>query len=244
MITTPPILGIIETSLTHWAGKVCSVVFLKGCTLQCPGCPTPHLVGWRDGKGGIPLDAVLDAIYRRRRWVDGVVVKGGEPLAHPELREFLELMRDFGLAVRVDTNGTCPAALSDLIARNLVDYVSLELKAPLGDMYHRVAGTEVDLSALFDSIGILLSGKVDYEFRTAVYDELLTEEDVISIAKTIRGARRYVLRSVPMRGPSRARLRRLARRAGRHVQACHVEGRPQDREPSIVFADGEGAGSR
>jgi pyruvate formate lyase activating enzyme len=213
LIQTPPILGIIETSLTHWVGKVCSVVFVKGCTLRCPGCPAPHLVGWGEAKGRIPLDSVLDAIYRRRRWVDGVVVKGGEPLAHPEFGGFLELLKDFGLEVRVDTN-------------------------------HRVAGTDVDLAAIFESIEILLSGEVDYEFRTAVYDGLLTEQDVIGIAKTIRGARRYVLRAVPRRGPSRSRLRRLARRAGRHVRVCHVEGRTQDREPAFVFADREGAGGR
>ncbi|MHC4472283.1 MAG: anaerobic ribonucleoside-triphosphate reductase activating protein [Planctomycetota bacterium] len=244
MKRTPPILGIIETSLTHWAGQVCSVVFVNGCTLRCPTCPAPHLVGWGEAKGRIPLDSVLDAIYRRRRWVDGVVVKGGEPLAHPEIDEFLELLKDFGLAVRVDTNGTRPVVLKDLIRRQLVDFVSMDLKAPLGDVYHRVAGTEVDLAALFDSIEILLSGEVEYEFRTAVYDGLLTEEDVISIARTIRGARRYVLRAVPQLGPSRARLRRLARRAGRHVSFCHVEGRTQDREPAFVFVDGQGAGGR
>jgi pyruvate formate lyase activating enzyme len=239
---TPPIRGIIESSLTHWDGRIVSVVFIGGCNLRCGGCPAPHLIGDGREQGEIPLDSVLDAIYRRRRWIDGVVIKGGEPLLSPEVPELLELLRDFGLEIRIDTNGTCPEALSGVIRRDLVDFVSMEVKAPLTPLYHRVAGTVVDLSAIFDSIGILLSGVVDYEFRTVVYDELLSSEDVLAIARTLKGARRYVLRAVPGKGPSRTSLRSLAKVAGRHVEGCHVDGRPQDRETLFaVFAEGDEA---
>ena len=236
---TPPIRGLIEVSLTHWAGRIASVVFVGGCTLRCGDCPAPHLVGWGDGKGLIPLDSVLDAIYRRRRWVDGVVVKGGEPLAHPELPDLLELFKDFGLLVRVETNGTRPEALRSLVRRDLVDHVAMEIRSPLGEKYHALAGTEVDLEAVFSSIEFLLSGEVEYEFRTAVVDDERSEEDVLSIARTIRGADRYVLRSARGRGPSRSRLRKLAARAGRHVRICHVDGRPPDREPVKVVVGGD-----
>jgi pyruvate formate lyase activating enzyme len=227
------------------------VIYVGGCSLRCGRCPSPHLVGWEREKGAIPLDAVLDAIYRRRRWIEGVVVKGGEPLAHPELPDLLELLRDFGLLIRVETNGTRPDDLESLIRRELVDFVALDLKSPLDDRYHDIAGVPVDLGAIFDSIEILLSGRVEHEFRTAVYDDRLSEEDVLAIARTIRGADRFVLRAVPGRGPGRGRLRRLANRAGRHVKACHVDGRPQDRDSNRVsFASlgrdgsGEGGGGR
>ena len=240
---TPPIRGIIESSLTHWDGHIVAVVFLGGCNLRCGGCPAPHLIsagalsGGRE-QGEIPLDSVLDAIYRRRRWIDGVVIKGGEPLLNPEVLELLELLRDFGLLIRIDTNGTCPEALSEVIRRDLVDFVSMEIKAPPNSKYHHVAGTMVDLGAIFDSIGILLSGVVDYEFRTVVYDDHLSSDDVLAIARTIKGAQRYVLRAVRDKGPSRAQLRSLAKIAGRHVVGCHVDGRPQDRETLFaVFAD-------
>jgi len=241
---TPPIRGIIEVSLTHWAGHIASVVFVGGCTLRCGKCPAPHLVGWGDGKGSIPLDSVLDTIYRRRRWVGGVVVKGGEPLAHPSLPDLLELFKDFGLKIRVETNGTRPFALRSLIARELVDFVAMEIRAPLTERYREVAGAEVDLSAVFSSIECLLSGGVEYEFRTAVDPEVLSEEDVLSIARTIRGADRYVLRSVRGRGPSRSRLRRLASRAGRHVRICHVDGRPPDRSAVRISATTRDGGDR
>ena len=239
-LPTPPIRGIIETSLTHWSGRIVSVLFLGGCNLRCGNCPAPHLIPTGGERGTIPLDSVLDAVYRRRRWIDGVVIKGGEPLMHPELPELLELLKDFGLSIRVDTNGTRPEALERLVAARLVDFVSMEVKAPLGDLYHRVAGVQVDLEGVFRSIGVLLSGEVDYEFRTVVYDELLSEEDVVGIARTLRGAKRYVLRTVKGHGPSRAQLRRIARRAAEHVEACHVDGRPQDRDRLFaVHADGD-----
>jgi pyruvate formate lyase activating enzyme len=221
-------------SLTHWTGRLSSVVFLGGCTLRCGTCPAPHLVPFGAEKGGIPVDSVLDAIYRRRRWIEGVVVKGGEPFAHADFPSLLGLLKDFGLEIRVDTNGTRPAELDASVTAGLVDFVALDLKAPLTERYERVAGTPVDLEDLFHSIEILLSGRVDHEFRTAVYDRLHSEEDILAIARTIRGARRYVLRAVPGLGPSRGRLRRLARKAGRFVQACHVDGRPQDRETLLA----------
>jgi pyruvate formate lyase activating enzyme len=196
-------------------------------------------VGWGEGKGSIPLDSVLDTIYRRRRWVEAVVLKGGEPLAHPELPDFLELLKDFGLLVRVDTNGTRPDALENLIRREVVDYVALEIKGPLSPAYARTAGTAVDLAALYRSIEILLSGESEYEFTTAVRDDLLTAEDVLSVARTIQGAERYVLRPVAGRGPSRNQLRALARRAGRYVRSCHVAGSAPERDTRAVTA-GEG----
>lgn len=232
---SPPIRGVQELSLTHWPGKVASVIYLGGCTLRCSTCPAPHLMGWDRGHGLIPLDSILDAIYRRRRWIEGVVVKGGEPLAHAEVFELLELLKDFGLDVKVDTNGTRPAMLERLMREELADYVAVELKAPFGNSYQRLARSDVKLGDLFRTVEIVLSGSVEYEFRTAVYDGLMTEEDVVSIARTIRGARRFVLRSVPGRGPGRARLRALARLAGKYVDECLVDGgSPERMLPSRV----------
>ncbi len=231
---TPAIRGIIETSLTHWPGRIAAVVFVGGCPLHCPHCPAPHLRGASEEAGEIPRDAVLDTLYRRRRWVEGVVVKGGEPFAVPGLRELLELLKDFSLPVRVDTPGLHPEAMVDGLRRGLVDTVAVEIKAPLTEAYRKAAGGDVDLGALFATTEILLSGGWDHEFRTAVYGDLLTEEDILSIARTIRGARRYVLRSVPGRGPGRAALRRIARRAGRYVRACHLDGLAPEREAGTV----------
>jgi pyruvate formate lyase activating enzyme len=196
----------------------------------------------------IPLEAVLDSIYRRRRWIEGVVVKGGEPLAHRETKDLLELLKDFGLATRVDTNGTRPRTLDRLIDDELLDYVALELKGALDETYHRIAGPDADLGSIYESIEVLLSGKVDHEFRLAVYREHHGREEVLKLARTIRGARRLVLRSVPGRGPSRAGLRSLARLAAPYVESCHLDGHardgdllPREGDPREAAAERKGA---
>ncbi len=205
-----------------------AVLFLGGCNLRCPACPVPHLIGRGRAQGSIPFDSILDGIYRRRRWLDGVVVKGGEPFSLPDLPGLLEILKDFGLGVRIDSNGTCPDALRSAVRAGLVDYVSVDLKAPLDERYHRVAGARVDLGSLYRTIEFLLSGEVEYEFRTAVREDGPTESDVLSIARTIRGARKYDLRAAPVRGPSRGALLRLARLVGPHVRCCTVHGRAEE----------------
>ncbi|MCU0724803.1 MAG: anaerobic ribonucleoside-triphosphate reductase activating protein [Planctomycetes bacterium] len=221
----PPIRGLLETSLTHWPGRLSSVVFLGGCTLRCPTCPVPHLIGWGREQGAIPFDSILDALYRRRRWIEGVVVKGGEPFAHPDLPELLGLLADLGFPVRVDSNGTRPAEMEAAIAAQLVDCVTVDLKAPLDGRYLRAAGADVALRDLFRSIEALLAGDVDYEFRTAVRAGGPAEADVLAIARTIRGARRWVLRAAGGRDSGVTGLTRLAREAGRFVREVRVEGR-------------------
>jgi hypothetical protein len=121
----------------------------------------------------------------------------------------------------------------------------MEIKAPFDDLYTRAAGVSVDLRAIYRSVEILLTGDVDYEFRVAVYDDLLGEEDVVSIARTLRGARKLVLRAPPGRGPSRAELRRLARRVIPLVASCHVDGRPADGEtaPAVLLEADERNGA-
>jgi pyruvate formate lyase activating enzyme len=215
---------------------VTAVLYLGGCNLRCPTCPVPHLIGWGRAQGAIPFDSILDGVYRRRRWLDGVVVKGGEPFAQPDLAGLLEILKDFGLAVRIDCNGTCPDALRSAVRAGLADYVSVDLKAPLDERYHRAAGVRVDLGSLYRTIEFLLSGEVEYEFRTAVREGSPTESDVLSVARTIRGARRFALRAVPGRGPSRAALLRLARLAGPHVRCCTVDGRVEEVSASPAIA--------
>jgi pyruvate formate lyase activating enzyme len=220
----PPIRGLLETSLTHWPGRLSSVVFVGGCTLRCPTCPVPHLIGWGREQGAIPFDSVLDALYRRRRWIEGVVVKGGEPFAHRELPDLLALLGDLGFPVRVDSNGTRPVEMAGAISAELVDTVTVDLKAPLDGRYLRVAGADVRLHDLFRSIERLLIGDVDYEFRTPVGPGDTAEAEVLAIARTIRGARRWVLRAGPGRTGGAAGLLRLAREAGRFVEEMRVEG--------------------
>jgi len=217
----PEIRGLEPLSLDAWEGRLAAVLYLPGCNLDCPSCPVPYLKPLHGGGESISLDAVLDAIYVRRRWIDGVVVRGGEPLLHPGILELLRTLAEFGLRVKLVTNGTRPDRLRHVISQELAELVSLHLKAPLNEKYAEVCGGPVDLTAVYESIELLIHGDVSHEFRIEYDAALLSERDVLVLARTVSGARRLVIS-----GPGRDRdsLRDLASRAGRHVRACVIEG--------------------
>jgi pyruvate formate lyase activating enzyme len=234
----PPIGGLLESSLTHWEGRVAAVVWLQGCNLACPACPVPHLVpraeaagaaagaeGRRRG-GVIPAEAVLDAVFTRRALLDGVVVAGGEPTLHETLPDLLEILRSFDLETRIVTNGTRPRALKRLLGAGVVDSVALALRGPLGPVYSVAAGAEVDLGDLYRSVEVLLADPGEHEFRLVVDPRLVTREDVERVGRTLAGARRIVLEPVGPGLPGGRVLRGLARLLGPAARSVTVAGEP------------------
>ena len=190
----PPIRGLIESSLLEWEGRVSTVVCLQGCNLRCPFCHSHNLISRDLPREVVPLRDVLALLGDRRGWTDGVVVSGGEPCIHPELPEFLAAFKSIGLPVKLDTNGTYPGMLADLIDMGLADYVAMDLKAPLEEVrYAAAAGTCTDVAAVARSAALLLRGRVDYEFRTTVCPAVVSLEDLEPMARSVAGARRYIL---------------------------------------------------
>lgn len=187
------ICGLQKLTLLDYPGKVACTVFTGGCNLRCPFCHNASLV-----IGPPPEEAVgkaeLSAFLQKRRGVlDGVCVSGGEPLLQPDLAGFLQKVRALGYPVKLDTNGCFPDRLKKLVAQGLVDYVAMDVKSsPAG--YARAAGApDFDFSAVRESIAFLLSGAVDYEFRTTVVRGLHDEKSLLGAAQAIRGAKRYFL---------------------------------------------------
>jgi len=234
----PPVRGFIESSLIEWEGQVSSVVALQGCNLNCPFCHSAHLIPRRMPPETVPLQEILAFLEGRRAWVDGVVVSGGEPTVHPELPEFLAAFKGLGLGVKLDTNGTAPGMLSDLIDMGLVDCVAMDLKAPLSaKRYARATGGAVDLEAVKRSVRLLLRGRVEYEFRTTACPAFVRLEDLPEMARAISGARRYILQQfVPetARNPELRAVRpypaeqlaAAARALEGVVAACSLRGQP------------------
>lgn len=190
----PPIRGFIESSLIEWPGRVASVLCLQGCNLACPFCHSGQLVSHQPPVESVPLEGVLAFLEDRRGWVDGVVVSGGEPTIHPGLPEMLQRLKAAGVGVKLDTNGTAPEMLSRLLDARLVDFVAMDLKAPLSAArYAAAAGGEVDVEAVRASAALLLAGRAGYEFRTTVCPAFVSLEDLEAMAESVAGARRYVL---------------------------------------------------
>jgi pyruvate formate lyase activating enzyme len=189
----PPIKGFQPNTLLDWPGKICAILFLPGCNFRCPYCHSRELVGDAAGIESIPLGAVLEHLAGQRDWIDGVVITGGEPLGQPHLRALIETLRGRGLGIKLDTNGSHPSPLAELIDAGLLDYVAMDVKAPLDERYERVAGVAVDLGAIRRSIELLGEGRVEHELRTTFCPALLDESAVLEMAAQLAGARRWIL---------------------------------------------------
>ncbi len=224
----PPIRGLEPVSLTAWEGRVAAVVSLQACNFDCPACPVPHLVPAKPDLGTIPIESALESIHRRKRWLDAVVVRGGEPTLHEGLPEFLQILRQFDLPVRLFTNGSVPDMLSKVVGGGDVTSVSMTVLAPLEPVYSVAAGTKVRLAAVYESIELLLSGRGDHEFRIPWLPNVVEAPQVESVVRMLSGARRVVLAPAPDGAPGVRTLRRVARSVGSFVESCVVAGRPHE----------------
>lgn len=184
--------GFQKFSLIDYPGKISAIVFTQGCNFRCPYCHNPELVNPKLFTDTLDEDLILSFLKKRVGKLDGVVITGGEPLLQHDLIEFIKKVKEMGYFVKLDTNGSYPEILRELLAKNLIDYIAMDIKAPL-EKYHDVVRADVCTEKIMKSIRMILNGNIDYEFRTTVVKDLLTEDDLICIAKLIRGAKRYVL---------------------------------------------------
>jgi pyruvate formate lyase activating enzyme len=177
--------GLQKTSLIDYPNKVASVLFTPGCNLRCPFCHNWRIVV--DPKPPFLHEAAaLEVLESRKKYVDAVVVTGGEPTMHKELPKFLAKLKARGFQVKLDTNGFYPEVLEECLAS--VDFVALDVKTCL-DKY-RLLGAK-DTAGLMRTVEILKAGKVPYEFRTTAVPELVTAEDVVCIGELVKGAKTH-----------------------------------------------------
>jgi len=186
------IAGFQKFSLIDYPGKISAIIFTQGCNFRCPFCHNPELVNPELFADTLDENSVLSFLKRRVAKLDGVVITGGEPLLQHDLVEFIERIKEIGYLIKLDTNGSYPEILKQLLAKNLIDYIAMDIKAPL-EKYPNVVKTDAYTEKIMESVKIILNSNIDYEFRTTVVKDLLTEDDLICIAKLIRGAKRYVL---------------------------------------------------
>ncbi len=186
--------GFIPTSMVDWDGKIVSTLYLPYCNMRCPFCHNKDLVLSPHNLPPVPWEEITGYLKEHLDFIDGVCITGGEPtLHHPHLVPRLRELKKIGLGIKLDTNGTNPDTLKEWAEEKLIDYVAMDVKAPLDDRYYRACGKEINLEAIKKSIRFLLTGVVGYEFRTTVVPGLHTEKDIVEIAEAIKGAERYVL---------------------------------------------------
>lgn len=186
------ISGLQKLTLLDYPGRVACTVFTGGCNFRCPFCHNAPLVLPERLVRDSSEEAVLAFLNKRRGVLDGVAVTGGEPLLHKDIGAFLEKVKALGFAVKLDTNGSFPDRLRALVSAGLVDRVAMDVKNSPA-LYEKTAGAAVDMAAIARSRDFLLSGAVDYEFRTTVVKGLHTKESLMDAARWIRGAKEYYL---------------------------------------------------
>lgn len=194
-----PIVGCQRTSLIDYPQKIASVFFTPGCNLRCPYCHNPELVTPLEPLPEIPRDMLAEHLVRRRNVLDGVVITGGEPTLHgDELVEFIQFVKDMDYLVKLDTNGTNPDLLKQLLEARLLDYVAMDIKTSLAE-YSRFALPGFEPTVIRESIDVLkraqASGEIGGEFRTTLHPLLHTEEIVQEMAGYLEGANRYALQT-------------------------------------------------
>ncbi|OPY71712.1 MAG: Pyruvate formate-lyase 1-activating enzyme [Syntrophorhabdus sp. PtaU1.Bin058] len=187
-----PIRGFLETSFIDWKGCLSSVLFTGGCNFRCPFCHNPDLVLHPDTMEEIPLEHIILNLRKYKKWVDRVVITGGEPTIHMDLFHIIGRIRSEGIKVKLDTNGSSPFILKGLINDGLIDYVAMDVKGPV-NRYKRWCGVNVNTKTIEESIRLILEGRVDYEFRMTVVPFLHREDDVYEVAEYIRDAKRFTI---------------------------------------------------
>ncbi len=179
--------GLQKTSLVDYPNRMASVLFTPGCNLRCPYCHNWRIVV--DPKPPfLNEETALSMLEARKKYVDAVVVTGGEPTLHKELPKFLKKLKERGFAVKLDTNGFFPDVLEECLP--YLDYVALDMKTSL-EKYPRLGAKET--AGFLRSVEMLKTGKVEYEFRTTVVPGYVDEEDISRIGELVRGAKTLAL---------------------------------------------------
>lgn len=191
------IAGIIKASLIDYPGQASAVLFFGGCNFRCGYCHNPEVVECM--KGTIESEDVFSFLEKRRRFLDAVCISGGEPTLQSELHSFILRLKKMGYLIKLDTNGTNPNLLERLVTEKLVDYVAMDVKAPM-EKYEDVVRVKTNKEMIRKSIALLLKGLVRYEFRTTVCKELLTMEDLLTMSEELVGAEKWYLQTFQKQG--------------------------------------------
>lgn len=186
------IKGLQKTTLLDFPGKVACTVFTGGCNFRCPFCHNASLVTAPDTVESISEDTFFSFLAKRKGILDGVCVTGGEPTLSPDLLDFCRRIKDMGYALKLDTNGTRPDLLRQMIEEGLVDYVAMDIKNDR-DHYAETCGLPSFPKGVEESMELLLNGSLPYEFRTTVVHPLHDPERIGALAEWIRGAKAYFL---------------------------------------------------
>ena len=210
------IIGLQKMTLLDYPGHVACVVFLQGCNFKCPFCYNSSLIE-NGAENFLPLNDLLTFLDKRKNVLDGVAITGGEPLVNPDIKDLIKAIKEKGLKVKLDTNGSNPYLLKELLDEKLLDYVAMDIKNTY-EKYPLTTNCKVNIDDIKKSVSILLNSSIDYEFRTTIVKEFHSIEDFKIIGENIKGAKNYFLQSYQEKDS--VLVKNLHRFSKDELQAC------------------------
>lgn len=187
--------GLQKLSLLDYPDRTCCTIFTVGCNLRCPFCHNASIIHLPFSGDIISEEELFSFLKKRKGLLDGVCITGGEPLLQKDLEPFFYEIKSLGFSIKLDTNGSFPERLQQLISSKLVDYVAMDIKNSQ-DKYSQTIGIKnFDLGPIKESVSILMADVVPYEFRTTMVRELHTAEDMLALAQWIQGSEKYYIQS-------------------------------------------------
>jgi pyruvate formate lyase activating enzyme len=188
------IKGFIKNTFIEYPGKIAAMIFLPSCNFKCSFCFNPELISGGETIKDIDEKEVFDFLEKNKKWVDAVVISGGEPTLHKDLPEFVKRIKKLGYLVRIYTNGTNSEMLKQLIDEKLIDSIAMDIKAPLTEeSYEAITNVKGMVENVKKSISFIMNSDLNYEFRTTVVPTIHSEKDIEEIAKHIKDANLFVL---------------------------------------------------
>lgn len=184
--------GIQKLSLVDYPGHVAAALFLAGCNMRCGYCHNPELVLPERLAPSIPVEEVMIFLKSRVGRLDGVVISGGEPTVQEDLPELCRRIKALGFDVKLDTNGTHPSMVRQMIDEGTIDFIAMDVKGPL-EKYVEIAARPIDLEAITENVRLMIDSGIDHEFRTTIVREQLEVADFEKIGQLVKGAKRFAL---------------------------------------------------
>lgn len=184
--------GLQKNSFMDYPDKISCIVFTVGCNFRCPFCHNGYLVLDSEETPILSEKYIFDFLESRKGLIDAVVITGGEPLIQKDIETFIKKIKKMGFLVKLDTNGSSPKVLKNLIKKNLLDYIAMDIKAS-PEKYEKACGKKVNVENVKKSVEIIMNSGVDYEFRTTVLKEIHSEKDFEKIGEWLNGAKRYFI---------------------------------------------------
>lgn len=184
--------GFDKLTLLNYPDKVACTIFTKGCNFKCPFCHNSSLISL--DKENDKYKEVISYLNKRKGILDGVCITGGEPLIHKSIKDLIKEIKEMGFLVKLDTNGSNPFMLKELIDEKLIDYVAMDIKNTF-DKYEMTIGCKTNIDNIKMSIDVIESSNIDYEFRTTIVKELHTFDDIKSIVNMLDKKSKYYIQN-------------------------------------------------